>query len=238
VRLHQADEYSPPLVSDDRHARDQDAIEPGAVRFVGRIDAVRLNTEHPSPVSNEAHWAALRGDLSWAYNGYVAEVSTAGMAASLETGTYLYLLCRAARATSVLDLGEGSVPTCCAGTLKTLRTPSQLHPSMTMHGGSGRRLTSYTNRTATWKGWLSGRAMSEVSSLRRWTLDSIGRRAVLGVASLFQSDPQSDVTHSVWRAESSKMPSQRNMPIWLDSVLESGVVYRVAGQCVGPTRPT
>jgi predicted O-methyltransferase YrrM len=73
----------------------------------GRVDVDRLLAAHPALVPSETEWATLSAELLPAYDTYVANVSTPGMAVSLETAAYLYHLCRATSATSVLDLGSG-----------------------------------------------------------------------------------------------------------------------------------
>ena len=57
----------------------------------------------PSPLDLERATA----DLSCAYEAYVSEVSTPGMAASLETSALLLALCRKVRVSSAMDLGSG-----------------------------------------------------------------------------------------------------------------------------------
>lgn len=74
---------------------------------VGHKDLLRLKRSHRLLVPSESEWEGLRRDLLPAYEDYVANVSTPGMAASLETSLYLYCLCRALAARSVLDLGSG-----------------------------------------------------------------------------------------------------------------------------------
>lgn len=52
-------------------------------------------------------WRALKLELDPVYERYVAVVSERRFAASLETSAFLWHLCRATEATSILDLGSG-----------------------------------------------------------------------------------------------------------------------------------
>lgn len=73
----------------------------------GRADVKRLLADHPAFVPNDRAWSEIDAELRPAYDDYVMSVSPAYMAASLETSIYLFHLCQATRATSVLDLGSG-----------------------------------------------------------------------------------------------------------------------------------
>jgi predicted O-methyltransferase YrrM len=75
--------------------------------MAGRADVARLRASHPALVPQAVDLETARRALFTAYEEYVTEVSTPGMAASLETSAYLDWLCRALRAESILDLGSG-----------------------------------------------------------------------------------------------------------------------------------
>jgi predicted O-methyltransferase YrrM len=74
----------------------------------GRRDAKRLQDEHPdlAPPLHERN--TLEAEFSDAYETYTNTVSPSAMAASLHACAYLMLICRAARASRVLDLGSGA----------------------------------------------------------------------------------------------------------------------------------
>jgi hypothetical protein len=76
------------------------------LRRQGSADLRRLRRDIPRfPGHSEIGRAA--DDLRLAYQTYVSDVSTPGMAASLETMALLLALCRAERVTSAIDLGSG-----------------------------------------------------------------------------------------------------------------------------------
>ncbi len=70
------------------------------------VDRVRLRRELPTlPTAEQI--AAARSELAEAYREYTKEVSTGGMAASLETMSLLLALCRTSDVRSAVDLGSG-----------------------------------------------------------------------------------------------------------------------------------
>jgi hypothetical protein len=76
------------------------------MRLQGSADLRRLRRRLPRfPGPREIGRAA--DDLGPAYQRYVSDVSTPGMAASLETAAFLLALCRSERLSSALDLGSG-----------------------------------------------------------------------------------------------------------------------------------
>lgn len=66
-----------------------------------------LHTEHPHVAFGVDALQASLDRIVGAYERYVTSVSSAGMALSLPTSTYLDALCRATEPTRVLDLGSG-----------------------------------------------------------------------------------------------------------------------------------
>jgi hypothetical protein len=76
------------------------------LRGKGSADLWRLRHDHPSFPSRPALVRAA-ADLRVAYREYVRDVSTPGMAASLETSAVLLALCRTERVSSAIDLGSG-----------------------------------------------------------------------------------------------------------------------------------
>jgi hypothetical protein len=76
------------------------------LRGQGSADLRRLRRVLPRfPSSYDIRRAA--DDLGSAYRTYVRDVSTPGMAASLQAGAFLLALCRNERITSAIDLGSG-----------------------------------------------------------------------------------------------------------------------------------
>jgi predicted O-methyltransferase YrrM len=73
----------------------------------GLLDRRRLGRAHPGLALDAAGLAAARSHLSAAYRLYVREVSSADMAASLQTAGVLLWLCRRLGARRALDLGSG-----------------------------------------------------------------------------------------------------------------------------------
>lgn len=73
----------------------------------GRLDARRLQAAHSGLSIEEGELASLQRMFLQSHHEYVSHLSPADMAASLPTLAYLYFLCRATRARSVLDLGSG-----------------------------------------------------------------------------------------------------------------------------------
>jgi predicted O-methyltransferase YrrM len=88
--------------------RDQDSAADGHVRR-GWDDrpCSASRARRPELVPSADERRSIREFLRPAYDEYVSEVSTAGMAASLETARYLMHLCRSLAPERVLDLGSG-----------------------------------------------------------------------------------------------------------------------------------
>ena len=93
---------TPNRVRDALASRAEQAI----LRRQGSADLRQLRRDLPSfPSPLDLGRAAA--DLSCAYETYVSDVSTPGMAASLETAALLLALCRKERVSSAMDLGSG-----------------------------------------------------------------------------------------------------------------------------------
>lgn len=92
-------------VRDPRAAMDVATGRVASIRSAleGARDALRLRREHPRLVPEPSAHTELRAR----YDEYVSEVSTAGMAVSWESATYLLHLCGATAPRRVLDLGSG-----------------------------------------------------------------------------------------------------------------------------------
>jgi predicted O-methyltransferase YrrM len=73
----------------------------------GVLDRRRLGRAHPTLALDASGLAAAQSHLSSAYHPYVRDVSSASMAASLQTAGVLLWLCRQLRARRALDLGSG-----------------------------------------------------------------------------------------------------------------------------------
>jgi predicted O-methyltransferase YrrM len=92
-------------VRDPRTAMDVATGRVVSLRSVleGALDAFRLRRAHPRLVPEPSAHRELRAR----YDEYVAEVSTAGMAMSWKSATYLLHLCYATAPRRALDLGSG-----------------------------------------------------------------------------------------------------------------------------------
>jgi predicted O-methyltransferase YrrM len=73
----------------------------------GALDRRRLGRAYPALAPDAPGLAAARSNLASAYQPYVRDVSSAVMAASLQTAAVLLWLCRRLRARRALDLGSG-----------------------------------------------------------------------------------------------------------------------------------
>lgn len=74
-------------------------------RIADALDAFRLRRAYPKLAPTE--WDPPTSPLASAHREYVEQVSTPGMAVSLETSVYLDMACRVAQASRVLDTGSG-----------------------------------------------------------------------------------------------------------------------------------
>jgi predicted O-methyltransferase YrrM len=73
----------------------------------GILDRLRLQRAEPRFVPSDAERDENTALLEPAYRTYVTDVSTPGMASSLETSSYLLHLCHVLHPRAVIDLGSG-----------------------------------------------------------------------------------------------------------------------------------